>query len=177
MSLETKKITIEGINNKYQVKKLIQNNKEKKRVGSDKWKIEEFYRQLEDINDIHRGSYEETYSKKLIIQQLEKKISGYKQQDILKKIYSPTKFIQISILIKKIVDSELNCYYCKCNMFLLYEIVRELKQWTLDRIDNNNGHNTDNVVICCLECNLKRRKMSQEKFIFQKNLNIVKHDN
>jgi hypothetical protein len=62
-------------------------------------------------------------------------------------------------------------------MFLLYEIVRELKQWTLDRIDNNNGHNSDNVVICCLECNLKRRKMSQEKFIFQKNLIIVKHDN
>ena len=80
-------------------------------------------------------------------------------------------------MIEKIVKSKLQCYYCKCHMFLLYEIIRELKQWTLDRIDNNIGHNEENVVVCCLECNLKRRKMSQEKFIFQKNLTIIKHDN
>jgi len=181
MSLETKKILIEGKNNKYQMKKLIHDREEKKKIGVDKWKMEayqyEHHKQLEDINDIHRGSYEETYSKKLIICQLEKKLSGYKRQDILKNIYNPVKFIELSATIEKISKIGLNCYYCKCNMFLLYEIVRELKQWTLDRIDNNNGHNSDNVVICCLECNLKRRKMSQEKFIFQKNLIIVKHDN
>ena len=28
-------------------------------------------------------------------------------------------------------------------------------QWTLDRIDNNIGHSKENVVICCLKCNLK----------------------
>jgi len=180
MSHDTKTISIEGTNNRYQMKKLIQDREVKKRVGVDKWEIEEcqyeYHKQLEEIIDLHRDSEKTSNSKKLILQQLEKKISGYKQQDVLKKLYDPTNFIELSVLIKKITESELNCYYCKCNMFLLYEIVRELKQWTLDRIDNNIGHNADNVVICCLECNLKRRKMSQEKFMFQKNLTIVKHD-
>jgi len=181
MSYETKKILIEGTSNRYQMKKLIEDRKEKKRVGVDKWNMEEsqyeYHKQLEEIIEININLCETSNSKKLILQQLEKKISGYKQQDVLKKIYDPNNFIDLSVLIEKIIESKLNCYYCKCNMFLLYEIVRELKQWTLDRIDNNIGHNVDNVVICCLECNLKRRKMSQEKFIFQKNLTIVKHDN
>jgi hypothetical protein len=52
-------------------------------------------------------------------------------------------------------------------------MVRENKQWTLDRIDNNLGHNEDNVVIACLECNLKRRRTNQSKFLFTKQLKIT----
>lgn len=186
MSNETKQILIEGTSNRYQMKKLIHERQEKKRSVIDKWQIEsfeyEYNHQLEEIIEIYdeinnQHPINSSHSKKLIIQQLEKKVSGYKQQDINKKIYDPIKFIELNNLIEKIVESKLQCYYCKCHMFLLYEIVRELKQWTLDRIDNNIGHNEENVVVCCLECNLKRRKMSQEKFMFQKNLTIIKHDN
>ena len=59
-------------------------------------------------------------------------------------------------------------------MYILYEKTREQKQWTLDRINNDIGHNTDNVVISCLECNLKRRKTNQSAFLFTKQLNLVK---
>ena len=59
-------------------------------------------------------------------------------------------------------------------MLLLYDNVRESTQWTLDRIDNNIGHNVDNVVICCLKCNLKRRTMNDEKFKFSKQMRIIK---
>ena len=52
------------------------------------------------------------------------------------------------------------------DMLLIYENVREPKQWTLDRIDNSIGHNTENVVISCLSCNLKRRTMDDKKFKF-----------
>jgi len=42
--MENKKINIVGINNKYQIKKLLQKNKvEKKRVISKTWNIQEEY--------------------------------------------------------------------------------------------------------------------------------------
>jgi hypothetical protein len=56
----------------------------------------------------------------------------------------------------------------------MYETVREKRQWTLDRINNDIGHNNDNVVICCLECNLKRGRLNDEKFKFTKQMKIIK---
>jgi len=67
---------------------------------------------------------------------------------------------------------ELKCHYCSEDMFILYEIVRELKQWSLDRINNNIGHNDGNLVVACLECNLKRRRTNKDAFMFTKNLVI-----
>lgn len=55
-------------------------------------------------------------------------------------------------------------------------IFRKTKQWSVDRIDNDKGHNNDNYHLACLACNLKRRKQTDEKFLFTKQLNIVKHD-
>ena len=57
---------------------------------------------------------------------------------------------------------------------LIYKEVRAKKQWTLDRIDNDIGHNNGNVIISCLECNLKRRRTNMDKFKFTKQLRIVK---
>ena len=61
-------------------------------------------------------------------------------------------------------------------MYLIYENVRQMNQWTLDRIDNNFGHNKNNLVISCLECNLKRRNIDKDKFLFTKRLNIKKEE-
>ena len=41
---------------------------------------------------------------------------------------------------------KLKCFYCKCNLSLLYQDVRQNDQWTLDRIDNTLGHNYNNIV-------------------------------
>jgi len=68
------------------------------------------------------------------------------------------------------------CFYCKCELHILYEIVRELTQWTVDRINNDEGHNKDNFVISCLNCNIKRRNISSNKFLFTKQLHLVKKD-
>lgn len=71
-------------------------------------------------------------------------------------------------------DCKLHCYYCKNEMFILYKMVRESKQWSVDRINNSNGHNKDNIVLSCLECNLKRRNKNKDSFLFTKQLKIVR---
>ena len=55
------------------------------------------------------------------------------------------------MLSKLLVKSKLFCYYCKNPVFILYENIRDPTQWTLDRIDNEQGHNEDNCVICCFK--------------------------
>ena len=49
-----------------------------------------------------------------------------------------------------------------------------MEQWTLDRIDNNINHSESNVIIACLKCNLQRRCQNKDKFLFTKQLKIVK---
>ena len=71
-------------------------------------------------------------------------------------------------------DCELKCYYCLSEMNVLYDISRESKQWTVDRIDNDLGHNLTNFYLACLECNLTRRRRSDDKFLFTKQMKLVK---
>ncbi len=113
---------------------------------------------------------------KVVIQEINKKISGYKQQDIIKKKFNIDKFINFESVIKKMEECKLKCRYCNETMNILYDISREMKQWSVDRIDNDFGHNVDNFHLACLDCNLKRRRRTDEKFLFTKQLNIVKQD-
>ena len=106
--------------------------------------------------------------------ELERKIKSYRAQDIKKNKLNEEKLIKMDECIDKLVLSKMKCYYCNENMLLVYENVREGKQWTLDRIDNSIGHITENVVISCLDCNLKRRMMNDEKFKFSKQMKIIK---
>ena len=114
------------------------------------------------------------YYYNLFASHIKTKISSYKQQDILKKIFKKEDFINYEYVINLLNDCELKCHYCSCEIFLLYEFVREMKQWSLDRINNDIGHNKSNLVIACLECNLKRRRTNKESFFFTKNLKITK---
>ena len=57
---------------------------------------------------------------------------------------------------------------------LFYKESKQPNQWTLDRIDNSMGHNYNNLVIACLECNLKRRNIDLNKFLYTKQLSITR---
>ena len=114
------------------------------------------------------------YNSKEITTNIRHKLSAYKQQDILKKIECDT--ISFEDTIGLLVDSKLKCYYCDEQAYLIYKYVREPKQWSLDRIDNDKGHTKDNVVVCCLKCNLHRRTTNKDAFFFTKNLVIEKCD-
>ncbi len=52
-----------------------------------------------------------------------------------------------------------------------------MKQWSLDRINNDIGHNSGNLLIACLECNLKRRRINCDNFNFTQNMKIIKTNN
>ena len=77
----------------------------------------------------------------------------------------------------KLIECDLKCRYCRESMTILYDVSREMKQWSVDRIDNDMGHNEDNYHLACLDCNLKRRRQTDKKFLFTKQLSIVKHGN
>ena len=51
-----------------------------------------------------------------------------------------------------------------------------MSQWTLDRLDNSVAHTTENVVISCLKCNLKKGCKTEEDFVFTKQLSITKKE-
>ena len=182
---EQKTINISGQNNKYQMKKLTKERSKdpKKREVSKKWSFDEdnfnYDKQIKLINDISKINLENNIDDdiaKIAIQEINKKICSYKHQDIIKKKLDVESFIDFNCVIDKMIECELKCRYCKCEMSVLYDITREMKQWSVDRIDNDKGHNKDNFHLACLDCNLKRRRRTDEKFLFTKQLSIVKKE-
>jgi hypothetical protein len=155
------------------------NNKNKKRVIAKKWNFSDdnynYDNQIKFIKEIHSNTYDENNKvMKIVIQEINRKISSYKQQDKIKKLFDEPFFLTFDSIINKMIECQLKCKYCLNEMNVLYDISREIKQWSVDRIDNNLGHNINNFHLACLECNLKRRRRSDEKFLFTKQLKIVK---
>jgi hypothetical protein len=105
------------------------------------------------------------------------KIYNYKQQDIIKNKLNKIDFVSFEETIELLKQSNMKCCYCSAEVYVLYEHVREMKQWTLDRINNDIGHNSGNLLISCLECNLKRRRTNKDSFMFTKNMVIIKENN
>ena len=110
----------------------------------------------------------------ILTSHLKTKQSGYRSQDTAKKIYEPERLIKIPELIALLIDSNLSCFYCKKWTTLFYDNVREPQQWSLERLSNSEGHNIGNVVIACLECNMRRRTMYYERYLATKQLKVNK---
>tara|TARA_A100001011_G_scaffold378823_1_gene444038 strand:+ start:597 stop:1259 length:663 start_codon:yes stop_codon:yes gene_type:complete len=146
-------------------------------ISTSKYNFPDIYyrskTQRELINKIYTKEHFDKDSN--IVSLLKKKISSYRQQDRHKKILrKESSIITLDETIEKLVASKLKCHYCKSKVRILYKKVRDKHQWTLDRIDNSIGHNRENVVIACLECNLKRRTTEMDRFTFTKQLKITK---
>jgi hypothetical protein len=177
-SNETKKVIFTGTTTKYQMKKVYDktDKDKKKKVETNTWDLNEqelsFQTQLEVLKDIHSTSFNKLSS--LIVSHIKTKISSYKHQDNLKNLFLESEFVTFDYTIDLLVTCELKCHYCSCEMYLLYEFVREMKQWSLDRIDNDIGHNKNNLVVSCLECNLKRRRTNKDAFYITQNLTITR---
>jgi len=176
-------ISITGTNNRYLIKRANRvKNEVKKREIMNKYNINPVFlnyeKQMQLIKEVYDKTNQEEmlHEKTILNQEIERKISSYKHQDLLKNKYNETEFINLDCILKKLIDTNMQCYYCNCQVLVLYEIVRELTQWSVDRINNEEGHNKDNFVIACLNCNIKRRTTNSNKFLFTKQLNLIKKD-
>jgi len=173
-----KKVIINGTVTKYQMKKVIKKPEDvKERKTMDQVSLEMFSWETQySLLSMLSNKINDNPTVILVKKQISSKLNNYKQQDVIKKVYDEIKIINLEQVIIKLQESGLKCLYCKEELYLLYKLVREMKQWTLDRIDNDIGHFHDNVVISCLHCNLKRRKKSSNAFLFTKQMNIVRVD-
>ena len=175
--MNEKNIFITGVNNKYQIKKLKKEPVEIKiRKIIEKINIEDENFCIENQKDVITKLFDEIQNSNInnnvVVKQIENKLNGYKQQDIKKKI--TCNLITLIEIINKLYQCDLDCYYCKEKVLILYKNVREPFQWTLDRINNDLGHTNENVLISCLKCNIKRRRTGKDAFLFTKQLNIIK---
>jgi len=175
---DTKKIVIIDtiLQNKH-IKKINCIKEKKMRVETKTWGLNEnelsHQTQLNMLfNKVDKVEKDKYMS--MLISHIKTKICSYKQQDIVKKKLDEEQFVTFEEVIKLLKNCGLTCHYCSEHVFILYEKVRETKQWSLDRINNDIGHNSANLVIACLECNLKRRRTNKDAFMFTKNMVIVR---
>jgi 5-methylcytosine-specific restriction endonuclease McrA len=99
-----------------------------------------------------------------VIREIDTKRKAYIYQDKHHEIYDPRYTVTTDRIVELLVGAELLCHYCREICQVAYKESMCRRQWTLDRIDNNYGHNDTNVVIACLDCNLKRGTMDAERF-------------
>jgi len=178
---DTKKIVIIDtiLQNKH-IKKINCIKEKKMRVETKTWGLNEnelshqtqlnmLFNKLDKVEKVEKDKY-----MSMLISHIKTKICSYKQQDIVKKKLDEKQFVTFEEVIKLLKNCGLTCHYCSEHVFILYEKVRETKQWSLDRINNDIGHNGGNLVIACLECNLKRRRTNKDAFMFTKNMVIVR---
>jgi hypothetical protein len=171
-------------NERYNNTKKNKHKEKKMRVETKTWDIndEELSHniQTEILNNIHSNTIiKNSENKKYIstfISNLKNKLSSYKQQDIIKKKYNSQNFISFEETLLLLVESNLLCHYCHDEIYILYKQVREMSQWSLDRIDNEIGHDSGNLVIACLKCNLKRRRINKNSFMFTRNMIITREN-
>jgi hypothetical protein len=174
--LNVKKIIIVEETKKTSTKKINCEKEKKMRVETKSWGLNE-----EDL--LHDTQFsilksiihnEKNKYANLFVTHIKSKICSYRQQDILKKRLDENLLVDFEEVLRLLVTCEMKCCYCSQNVYILYEKVRESKQWSLDRINNDIGHNKDNLLIACLECNLKRRRTNKDAFMFTKNMVIIK---
>ena len=154
----------------------IRNIKNPERKETIKWNLDDSYftynKQIQIINSLYLNQEQEQNI--LAKREISKKINGYKSQDIQKELLDLNRLISLDQTIEKLMVSKLKCFYCKENCELLYKNTLAKKQWTLDRLNNEYGHNHDNVVICCLECNIKKGEMDSDRFKQGKDIKIIR---
>ena len=177
---EKKQIVFSGKHNKYQMKK-VQSilTVQKENVFNKKINPDELFLQGDSLlpylysMEQCGGEVEHDDTCKMIKKQLDKKINGYKQQDLLKGVFLSTEFVDIFTVLQMFRECNAKCYYCSCDMMIMYKFVRENTQWTIDRIDNDKGHNKNNIVLACLKCNLSRKCRSEQSFKMTKHMKLV----
>ena len=155
------------------------NKQNHQRSRSMKWTIDDAFfhydKQLEVLRRliVDDRTLEE---RNFFIKEIKVKLDGYARQDKENgfHVHDLSGIISLDGTIELLLVSKLKCVYCRECCELIYKDVMAPRQWTLDRVDNDQGHSDNNVTLACLACNLQRRTMDAERFKFGKQLRVVK---
>ena len=93
-------------------------------------------------------AYDEAVARKNIC----RKLQAYKRVDAAKGHKCNLRLKDVEALKKKQSN---RCASCNIDLLWCYE-PKDTRQFSIDRIDNAQGHTRDNVRLACLECNRKR---------------------
>ena len=96
---------------------------------------------------------------KLSVTDIENKIVGYIRQDIsAHRGYNESKFVNIEWVIKQ---SKLQMHRCSCcNEVMNLSNDGGMLDWTIDRTNNDLGHEQDNCTLLCgLHCNISKKEI------------------
>ena len=172
-------VCIEGKRNvdKLSDKLLNKPNKYNQRARTLKWTLDDaFFAQDKQLEVLRRLIADDPTleERKFFIKEIKNKLSGYARQDNENGTHDLSAFISLNATIELLLVNKMRCTYCRSCCELIYKDVMAPHQWTLDRVDNDQGHNDGNVILACLACNLQRRTMDAERFKFGKQLRIVK---
>ena len=153
-------------------------NKEKpQRTRTMKWTIDDAFFNYDKQMEVLRRLIADDQSleeRKFFIKEIKNKLNGYSRQDVANGVLDLSAIISLDATIELLLVNKMRCAYCRECCQLIYKDVMAPRQWTLDRVDNDQGHNDGNVVLACLACNLQRRTMDAERFKFGKQLRVVK---
>ena len=103
--------------------------------------------------------YLEPFERNCSISNWTLKSKNYITQDKEKIIYDKNAFIEYSEVLELIKTQSCKCLYCWKDL--------TNDDWSLDRINNNYGHNTENCVLSCIQCNVSRKDGVFSKFYRQ----------
>jgi 5-methylcytosine-specific restriction endonuclease McrA len=176
-----KSISIKGKRNTDKINSMNNPDAIHERVAIKKWTqeiltlYENHEEQISVINKLYMD-VKPLVNREIFVKEIEKKIDGYKRQDIEKQLYDSEKFVDMEEILSKLTACRLCCHYCETKCYILYNEVLSKTQWTVDRIDNDYGHNKGNIVIACLNCNLRRGTMDSERFKRGKQFKFTKKD-
>ena len=176
-----KTISIKGKRNTDKINSMNNPDTIHDRVAIKKWTqeiltlYENHDEQISIINKLYMD-VKPLVNREIFVKEIEKKIDGYKRQDIEKQLYDSEKFVDMEEILSKLTACRLCCHYCETKCYILYNEVLSKTQWTVDRIDNDYGHNKGNIVIACLNCNIRRGTMDSERFKRGKQFKFIKKD-
>ena len=98
--------------------------------------------------------------------QLLSKLQSYKDQDeqqtkeLVRRLLPSEELTTFSNYCKFIqqlfIDTQMQCYYCLQTVSIIYNTTYDSKQWSLDRLNNYHPHVLENVILSCLQCNIRR---------------------
>ena len=128
--------------------------------------------QISFANKLYLG--EDFPHNEFVLRELRSKLAAYKSQDKRNSVFDASHFVTMERLSEVLVASRLRCCHCMAFVPLLYDKPNDRRQWTLDRVSNEQGHNEMNVKVSCLGCNIKRGDMEIERFQAGRVIKVMK---